>query len=122
MHFMMDLQEDFEPSRASLLSRSLTPSLGAAVKELISKENCRPTYHMSSSNHMLATLSLRKVLAASFVVPRAMISLFVANCRNSCKSRIKLLFLEQLLCVPQIYRFLQVHLRLPHLLQLISRQ
>ena len=35
MHFMMGWREDFEPTRASLLSRSPTPSLDAAVKELI---------------------------------------------------------------------------------------
>ncbi|KAK4595172.1 hypothetical protein RGQ29_018782 [Quercus rubra] len=35
MHFMMGLCEDFEPTRASLLSRSPTPSLDAIVKELI---------------------------------------------------------------------------------------
>ena len=59
MHFMMGLREDCEPTRASLLSRSptLTPSLDAAVKELISEENRRPTYHMSSSDHVLATPS-----------------------------------------------------------------
>lgn len=53
MHFMMGLREDFEPTRASLLSRSPTPSLDAAVKELISEENRRPTYHMSSSDLLL---------------------------------------------------------------------
>ena len=58
MHFMMGLHEDFELTRASLLSRSPTPSLNAAVKELISKENHQPTYHMSSFDHVLATLSL----------------------------------------------------------------
>ena len=58
MHFMMGLHEDFELTRASLLSRSPTPCLNAAVKELISKENHQPTYHMSSSDHVLATLSL----------------------------------------------------------------
>ena len=57
MHFMMGLHEDFEPTRASLLSRSLTPSLDAVVKELISEENRRPTYHMSSFDHILATPS-----------------------------------------------------------------
>ena len=57
MHFMMGLREDFEPTRASLLSRSPTPSLDAAVKELISKENRRPTHHMSSSDHVLPTPS-----------------------------------------------------------------
>ena len=57
MHFMMGLCEDFEPIRASLLSRSPTPSLDAAVKELISEENCRLTYHMSSSDYVLATPS-----------------------------------------------------------------
>jgi len=133
MHFIMGLREDFQPTMASLLSRSPTPSLDVAVKELIPEENHWPTYHMSSSDHVLATpslspqhslllsqllnnlplgipsLSLRKVLAASFVVPRAMISLFVTNYRNSCKTRIKLYLLRQLLCVPQIYQFLPVH-------------
>ena len=33
-------------------------TLDAVVKELTSEENRRPTYHMSSSNHVLATLSL----------------------------------------------------------------
>ena len=47
IHFMMGLREDFELTRASLLSQSPTPSLDAAVKELISEENHRPTYHMS---------------------------------------------------------------------------
>jgi hypothetical protein len=37
--FMMGLCEDFEPTRAALLSRSPLPSLDAAVKELISEEN-----------------------------------------------------------------------------------
>ena len=46
MHFMMGLREDFEPTRTSLLSRYPTPSLDATVKELISKENHRPTYHV----------------------------------------------------------------------------
>ena len=54
MHFMMGLREDFKPTRASLLSRSLTPSLTAAMKELISEENRRPTHHMSSFDHVLA--------------------------------------------------------------------
>ena len=35
MHFMMGLREDFEPIRASQLSRSPTPSLDAAIKKLI---------------------------------------------------------------------------------------
>ena len=39
MHFIMGLREDFEPTRASLLSRSPTPSLDAAIKEVISEEN-----------------------------------------------------------------------------------
>ena len=55
MHFMRGLCENFEPTRASLLSRSPTPSFDAVVKELISKENCRPTYHMISSDHVLTT-------------------------------------------------------------------
>jgi len=57
MHFMMGLREDFELTKASLLSRSPTPALDVAVKELISEENRRPTYHMTSSDHLLATLS-----------------------------------------------------------------
>ena len=57
MHFMMGLREDFEPTRASLLSRSPTPSLDAAVKKLISKENHRLTYHMTSFDHVLVAPS-----------------------------------------------------------------
>ncbi|KAK4596688.1 hypothetical protein RGQ29_014638 [Quercus rubra] len=70
MHFMMGLREDFEPTRASLLSRSPTPSLDAAVKELISEENRRPTYHMSSSDHVLATPSPQPHIAAFTAPPR----------------------------------------------------
>ena len=54
MHFMMGLREAFEPTRASLFSRSPTPSLDAAANELISKENRWPTHHMSSFDHALA--------------------------------------------------------------------
>ena len=54
---MMGLHKDFKPTRASLLSQSPTPSLDAIVKELISEENRRPTHHMSSSDHVLATPS-----------------------------------------------------------------
>ena len=68
MHFMMGLREDFEPTRASLLSRSPTPSLDAAVKELISEENRRPTYHMTSSDHVLATPSPQPPIVA-FTAP-----------------------------------------------------
>ena len=68
MHFMLGLHEDFEPTRASLLSRSPIPSLDAAVKELISDENCQPTHHMSSSNHVLATPSPQPPIAA-FTAP-----------------------------------------------------
>ena len=57
MYFMMGLREDFEPTRAYLLSWSPTPSLDAAVKELISKENHQHTYHISSFDHVLATPS-----------------------------------------------------------------
>jgi hypothetical protein len=53
--FMMDLREDFEPTRAALLSRSPIPSLDAAVKELISEENRRPHHHLSSLDVVLAT-------------------------------------------------------------------
>ena len=68
MHFMMGLREDFEPTRASLLSWSPTPSLDAVVKELISKENRQPTYHMSLSDHVLATPSPQPPIAA-FTAP-----------------------------------------------------
>ena len=70
MHFMMGLREDFEPTRASLLSRSATPSFNAAVKELISKENRRPSHHMSSSNHVLATPSPQLPIVAFTTPPR----------------------------------------------------
>ena len=70
MHFMMGLREDFEPTRAFMLSRSPTPSLDAAVKELISEENRWPTYHMSSSDHVLATLSPQPPIAAFAAPPR----------------------------------------------------
>uniref|UniRef100_A0A2N9I0E0 Reverse transcriptase Ty1/copia-type domain-containing protein n=1 Tax=Fagus sylvatica TaxID=28930 RepID=A0A2N9I0E0_FAGSY len=53
--FMMGLREDFEPTRAALLSRSPLPSLDTAVKELISEENRRHHHHLSSSNVVLAT-------------------------------------------------------------------
>ena len=70
MHFIMGLREDFKPTRAFLLSQSPTPSLHAAVKELISEENCRPTHHMSSSGHVLATPS-----------PQPPIAVFTASAR-----------------------------------------
>ena len=60
MHFMMGLHEYFKPTRAtqaSLLSWSPTSFLDVIVKELISEENRRLTYHMSSSNHVFATPS-----------------------------------------------------------------
>ena len=68
MHFMLGLHEDFEPTRPSLLSRSPIPSLDAAVKGLISDENCQPTHHMSSSDHVLATPSPQPPIAA-FTAP-----------------------------------------------------
>ena len=70
MHFMMGLCEDFEPTRASLLIRSPTPSLDAAVKELISEENRQRTHHTSSSNHVLATPSPQPLIAAFTTSPR----------------------------------------------------
>ena len=70
MHFMMGLREDFEPTRVSLLSRSPTPSLDVAVKELISEENRWPTHHMSSSDHVLATSSPQPPIAAFTAPPR----------------------------------------------------
>ena len=70
MHFMMGLREDVEPTWASLLNHSLTPSLNAIVKELIFEENCWPTYHMSSSNHVLATpFPPPPPLVAAFTAP-----------------------------------------------------
>jgi hypothetical protein len=53
--FMMGLHEDFEPTRATLLSHSPLPSLDAAIKELIFEENQRPHHHLSSSDVVLAT-------------------------------------------------------------------
>ena len=67
---MMGLREDFEPTKASLLSRSPTPFLDATIKELISEENLRPTYHMSSSDHVLATPSSQPPIAAFTAPPR----------------------------------------------------
>ena len=64
MYFMMGLREDFEPTRASLLSRSPTPSLDTAVKKLIYEENRQPTHHMSSSDHVVATPSPQPPIAA----------------------------------------------------------
>ena len=55
MHFMMRLREYFKSTQASLLSWSPTSSLVATVKKLISEENRQPIYHMSSSDHALAT-------------------------------------------------------------------
>ena len=68
MQFMMHLREDFKPTRASLLSRSPTPSLDAVAKELISEENRQPTHHMSSSDHVLATPSPQPSIVA-FIAP-----------------------------------------------------
>ena len=82
MHFMMGLREDFGPTRASLLSQSFTPSLDAVVKELISKENHRPTYHMSSSDHVLATPSPQPPIVAFIAPPR-----INSGCTNSQSSK-----------------------------------
>ena len=70
IHLMIGLREDFEPTRASLLSRSPTPSLDAVVKELISEEKCWPTHHMSSTDHVLATPSSQPLIAAFTALPR----------------------------------------------------
>ena len=70
MHFVMGLREDFEPTKAFLLNRSPTPSFDAAVKELIYEENHRPTYHMSSSDHVLATPFPQPPIAAFTTPPR----------------------------------------------------
>ena len=70
MHLMMGLREDFESTRASLFSRSPTPSLDVAVKELIFEENRRPTYHMSSSDHVLATPSPQPPISTFTAPPR----------------------------------------------------
>jgi hypothetical protein len=64
---MMGLREDFEPTRAALLSRSPLPSLVSTVKELISEENRLPHHHLSSSNVVLAT---PRPPASSFDRPR----------------------------------------------------
>ena len=69
MHFMMGLHKDFEPTRASLLSQSPTPSLDAIVKELIFEENRWPTHHMSSSYHVLATPSTQPPIATFTASP-----------------------------------------------------
>ena len=71
MHFMKGLCEGFESTRASLLSESHTSSLKASIKELISKENRRPIYHMSSSDHVLATPSppLQPPISAFIALP-----------------------------------------------------
>ena len=66
----MGLCEDFEPTMASLLSRSPTPSLDATIKELISKENRWPTYHMSSSDHVLAAPSPQPPIVTFTTPPR----------------------------------------------------
>ena len=42
----------------------------SAVKELISEENRRPTYHMSSSDHVLATPSPQPPITAFTTPPR----------------------------------------------------
>ena len=65
---MMGLREDFKPTRVSLLSRSPTPSLDAPNKELISEENHRPTHHMSSFDHVIATPSPQPPIA-TFTTP-----------------------------------------------------
>ena len=70
MHFMMVLREDFEPTRAFLLSRSPTPSFDAAVKELTFEENRRPTHHMSSSDRVLATPSPQPLIATFTASPQ----------------------------------------------------
>ena len=67
---MMGLHEDFEPTRASLLSQSPSPSLDATNKELISEENHRSTFHMSSFDHVLATLSPQPPIATFTAPPR----------------------------------------------------
>ena len=70
IHFMMGLCEDFEPTRASLLSRSPTPSLDTAIKKLIYEENRQPTHHMSSSDHVVATPSPQPPIAAFISLPQ----------------------------------------------------
>ena len=67
---MMGLREDFEPTSVSLLSRSPTPSLDAAVKEHISEENRWLTYHMSSFDHVLTTPSPQPPIATFTAPPR----------------------------------------------------
>ena len=132
MHFMIGLREDCEPTRAFLLSRSPTPSLDAAVKELISEENRRLTYHMSSFDHVLATPSPQPPITAFTAPPQ--INSGRPNSQFSKGTRCefcrikghdisvcpklqkfvqehnKASLLRQLLYVLQIHRFLQVHL------------
>ncbi len=64
--FMMGLCEDFEPTRATLLSRSPLPSLDATVKELIYEKNWCSHYHLSSLDVVLTT---PRSLAFSFDRP-----------------------------------------------------
>ena len=67
---MMSLREDLEPTRASLLSQSPTPSLDVAINELISKENRQPIHHMSSSDYVLATPSRHPPIVAFTAPPQ----------------------------------------------------
>ena len=67
IQFMMGLCEDFEPTRATFLSRSPLPSLDATVKERIYEENRCSHYHLSSSDIVSAT---PRSLAFSFDRPR----------------------------------------------------
>ena len=67
IQFMMGLCEDFEPTRATFLSRSPLPSLDATIKERIYEENRCSHYHLSSSDIVSAT---PRSLAFSFDRPR----------------------------------------------------
>ena len=53
--FLMDLIDDFEHVRASLLHRSPLPTLNQAVTELLSKETRLGPHKTSSTDNVLAT-------------------------------------------------------------------
>ena len=126
----MGLGEDFEPIRASLLlpvfysswccsqEAHLWGEPLAYLLHVIILSCVGYTFSSSKASHYCIHYSFTNELWTSHllvfqryllrVLPKAMISLFVTNYKNSCKSKTKLLFLGQLLCVPQIYWFLQV--------------
>lgn len=115
---MMGIQDDIKPTKASLLTRSLAPSLDTAIKELIFEENPRPTHHISYSDRVLAIpssplqqpidtftappwtnsgrsipLSPQRVLAASSIMP-ARTYLYCGN-HNAIHNAHKDIFIEK---------------------------